>query len=161
MATYTNITAGEMSEFLCKQGFSPITLPGVRELVWGKVVQIAAPLVKVSMRIYSGIDASGNSRDVGTDAIRVEFFWKDAQGEIIRIGGSKRVHRVANWRGNLQARINDWRECFGPLCKCGAPMVLRTVRKDGPNKGREFYSCANWRATKCDGFQWADLPRAA
>lgn len=34
------------------------------------------------------------------------------------------------------------------------PMVLRTVVKEGPNKGREFYKCAD--NTQCDSFEWAD-----
>ncbi|NWI89419.1 NEIL3 Endonuclease, partial [Pitta sordida] len=34
---------------------------------------------------------------------------------------------------------------------------LRVVRKDGENKGRQFYSCPLLRETRCDYFQWADL----
>ncbi|XP_009078484.1 PREDICTED: endonuclease 8-like 3, partial [Acanthisitta chloris] len=34
---------------------------------------------------------------------------------------------------------------------------LRVVRKDGENKGRQFYSCPLPRETRCDYFQWADL----
>ncbi|NXU83513.1 NEIL3 Endonuclease, partial [Xiphorhynchus elegans] len=34
---------------------------------------------------------------------------------------------------------------------------LRVVRKDGENKGRQFYSCPLPRETRCDFFQWADL----
>ncbi|NXY22312.1 NEIL3 Endonuclease, partial [Atrichornis clamosus] len=34
---------------------------------------------------------------------------------------------------------------------------LRIVRKDGENKGRQFYSCPLPRKTRCDHFQWADL----
>ncbi|XP_074530606.1 endonuclease 8-like 3 [Halichoeres trimaculatus] len=37
------------------------------------------------------------------------------------------------------------------------PAVLRTVQKDGDNKGRQFYSCSLPRETKCDFFEWADL----
>ncbi|XP_020500742.2 endonuclease 8-like 3 isoform X1 [Labrus bergylta] len=36
------------------------------------------------------------------------------------------------------------------------PAVLRTVHKDGDNKGRTFYSCSLPRETKCDFFEWAD-----
>ena len=32
-----------------------------------------------------------------------------------------------------------------PLCpKCGIPMVLRTVTREGPHKGKQFYGCANY-----------------
>ncbi|NXP46253.1 NEIL3 Endonuclease, partial [Heliornis fulica] len=34
---------------------------------------------------------------------------------------------------------------------------LRVVRKDGENKGRQFYRCPLPRETQCDYFQWADL----
>ncbi|NXP34917.1 NEIL3 Endonuclease, partial [Leiothrix lutea] len=34
---------------------------------------------------------------------------------------------------------------------------LRVVRKDGENKGRQFYCCPLPRDTRCDYFQWADL----
>ncbi|NXX90600.1 NEIL3 Endonuclease, partial [Centropus bengalensis] len=34
---------------------------------------------------------------------------------------------------------------------------LRIVRKDGDNKGRQFYTCPLPRETRCDFFQWADL----
>uniref|UniRef100_A0A8C8SFB7 Endonuclease 8-like 3 n=1 Tax=Pelusios castaneus TaxID=367368 RepID=A0A8C8SFB7_9SAUR len=34
---------------------------------------------------------------------------------------------------------------------------LRVVRKDGENKGRQFYACPLRRGTQCDYFEWADL----
>ncbi|NXJ36820.1 NEIL3 Endonuclease, partial [Ciconia maguari] len=34
---------------------------------------------------------------------------------------------------------------------------LRVVRKDGENKGRQFFTCPLPRETRCDYFQWADL----
>ncbi|NXV86745.1 NEIL3 Endonuclease, partial [Calonectris borealis] len=34
---------------------------------------------------------------------------------------------------------------------------LRVVKKDGENKGRQFYTCPLPRETRCDYFQWADL----
>lgn len=42
----------------------------------------------------------------------------------------------------------------GP-CNCGQPAVLRTVQKDGPNKGRQFYCCNGSMQNKCNFFQWA------
>lgn len=32
----------------------------------------------------------------------------------------------------------------GPECRCGNSTVRRTVKKDGPNKGRKFWGCASW-----------------
>ncbi|XP_035017785.1 endonuclease 8-like 3 [Hippoglossus stenolepis] len=36
------------------------------------------------------------------------------------------------------------------------PAVLRVVRKEGENKGRQFYVCSLPRETKCNFFEWAD-----
>ena len=40
------------------------------------------------------------------------------------------------------------------VCNCGSPALMLTVRKDGANKGREFYTCGNNKA--CDFFLWKD-----
>ncbi|KAJ8416560.1 hypothetical protein AAFF_G00358480 [Aldrovandia affinis] len=37
------------------------------------------------------------------------------------------------------------------------PCVLRVVRKEGENKGRQFHVCSLPRETQCEFFQWADL----
>ncbi|XP_053796472.1 endonuclease 8-like 3 isoform X2 [Vidua chalybeata] len=45
-----------------------------------------------------------------------------------------------------------------PRCsKHGRLCSLRVVRKDGENKGRQFYCCPLSRETRCEYFQWADL----
>ncbi|XP_067044937.1 DNA topoisomerase 3-alpha-like isoform X2 [Acropora muricata] len=41
------------------------------------------------------------------------------------------------------------------VCTCGQPATKLTVKKDGPNKGRPFYKCAN-RESGCGFFLWAD-----
>uniref|UniRef100_A0A8D0UD88 DNA topoisomerase n=1 Tax=Sus scrofa TaxID=9823 RepID=A0A8D0UD88_PIG len=41
-------------------------------------------------------------------------------------------------------------------CLCSQPAVTRTVQKDGPNKGRQFHTCAKPREQQCGFFQWAD-----
>ena len=38
-------------------------------------------------------------------------------------------------------------------CQCGAPAIVLTVRKEGPNQGREFYKC---ESGNCNFFSWAD-----
>lgn len=42
-------------------------------------------------------------------------------------------------------------------CQCNQIAALRTVNKDGPNKGRQFYCCPNMNG--CKFFQWADETR--
>ncbi|XP_077333376.1 endonuclease 8-like 3 [Lithobates pipiens] len=44
------------------------------------------------------------------------------------------------------------------LCKKHKrPCVLHVVRKDGENKGRQFFSCSLPRENRCEFFEWADL----
>ncbi|KFP89839.1 DNA topoisomerase 3-alpha, partial [Apaloderma vittatum] len=39
------------------------------------------------------------------------------------------------------------------VCNCGNEALLLTVRKEGPNQGRQFYKCG---ASTCNFFLWAD-----
>ena len=41
-----------------------------------------------------------------------------------------------------------------PNCNCGDTAKCFTVRKEGPNTGRKFYTCANNRT--CKFFEWVD-----
>lgn len=43
------------------------------------------------------------------------------------------------------------------ICDCGKPAVVRTVSKEGPNKGRTFYSCASGAQERCQFFIWKDI----
>ena len=45
---------------------------------------------------------------------------------------------------------------LGLMCTCGLPTILREVKKDGPNKGKTFYTCSNNYAEKCNCFMWKD-----
>ncbi|XP_030764441.1 DNA topoisomerase 3-alpha [Sitophilus oryzae] len=49
-----------------------------------------------------------------------------------------------NQRGNGEIR-----------CNCNVAAVMRTVNKEGPNKGRQFYCCSKI-VDKCNFFKWAD-----
>ncbi|XP_019659228.2 DNA topoisomerase 3-alpha isoform X1 [Ailuropoda melanoleuca] len=44
----------------------------------------------------------------------------------------------------------------GMSCLCSQPAITRTVQKDGPNKGRQFHTCAKPREQQCGFFQWVD-----
>lgn len=136
MATYHNITREEMEAFLLPQGFQQITLPNTFELVYAKRVDHHG--LALSLRVYSGIVPSGDSRGVGKDAIRVNLFWKNASGEIKKVGGSKRVHRVKGWRFNLGDRLFQWQQQFKQCHNCGSPMVERQ------GKNGKFWGCGNF-----------------
>ena len=131
-----------MGEFLEPQGFIKVKLENTTELVWGKRVdQENFPL---TLRVYTGINPSGASRGVGQDAIRICLFMKTQDGKIVWLGGSKRVHRVVNWKINLQKRLNNWLEFFpkSKCPKCSLPVVLR----DG--KFGKFLSCVGYPICK-------------
>ena len=42
-----------------------------------------------------------------------------------------------------------------PPCECSIPSVIRTVRKEGPNCGRQFYTCSKPQTDsgRCEYFQ--------
>ena len=42
-----------------------------------------------------------------------------------------------------------------PDCHHGLPCVVRKVKKDGLNKGRLFFCCANDEENRCRFFEWA------
>ncbi|XP_034948825.1 DNA topoisomerase 3-alpha isoform X2 [Chelonus insularis] len=51
---------------------------------------------------------------------------------------------------------NDDDDQGGTMCTCGQPAKKLTVRKEGPNKGREFYACPQGPGSSCSFFEWAD-----
>jgi len=123
------------------QGFVQVAVPRTIELVFGK--RVDQDNLQLTLRIYTGINPSGSSRGVGKDAIRVMLFMR-SDGEIVKLGGSKRVNRVQNWKRNLQARINSWLD-FMPKHKCsqcGSPML--------PRKGKNgnFLGCSKYPECK-------------
>ncbi|KAL3875514.1 hypothetical protein ACJMK2_033460 [Sinanodonta woodiana] len=58
---------------------------------------------------------------------------------------------VGNTRNNLPVSGNNGSN--ETVCNCGNAAVLLTVKKEGPNKGRQFYKCSN---SGCNFFLWAD-----
>ncbi len=142
-AKYVNVTQSEMEDHLFPQGFKQIFISGTTELVYGK--RVDRDELMLTLRVYTGINSGGNSREKGADAMRVTIFQKIiAQNEQVlkMVGGSKRVHRVEGWRKNLQSRIDAWEDLLGPQCQCGGLMVER----DGRNG--KFYGCVNYPLCK-------------
>jgi hypothetical protein len=118
-----------------------VNVPGTLELIFGK--RVDQDDVQMTLRVYSSINPTGESRDVGEDAIRVNLFMRTKTGSVHKIGGSKRVHRVEGWRKNLQDRLDNWLE-FLPehTCECGLPMT--------PRKGvnGKFLGCVGFPSCK-------------
>ena len=137
MATYYNISQGEIEAFLLPLGFQKIELAGVNELVYSRRI---AHKLALSLRVFTGIEPTGASREVGKDAIRVCLFWRKPDGTITKASGSKRVHRVNGWKNNLKNRLDSWEQDFITCSVCGAPMIERTNR----NNGNKFFGCCNY-----------------
>ncbi|XP_078495065.1 DNA topoisomerase 3-alpha [Ciona intestinalis] len=60
-------------------------------------------------------------------------------------GGTRKKSTLAPARGDENV----------PACQCGEVSIVLTVRKDGPNTGREFYKCGKQNGG-CDFFMWVD-----
>lgn len=142
MSKYYAISRQEMETFLFPQGFTALTIPGTKELVYGKIVKKGNHTV--SMRILSGINPDGVSRGCGQDAIRVALFIR-YEGEICPVGKSQRVLRVKTWAKNLQKAIDQWSNNWQDCPACHYPMVLRQ------GKNGEFWGCVTYFKTKCNG----------
>ncbi len=79
-----------------------------------------------------------------------------------KLAKHKYVARTKGWEGRLNHLLRELYKIglnLGP-CKrpgCGGQRQV-FKRKDGPDKGRLFYSCSNFRdvQNKCDVFKWVD-----
>lgn len=140
---FYNITKSEMEALLLPLGFTQMSLPGVYELVYGKLVKKGKH--QISMRIYTAIEANnGNSRECGSDGIRVLLFIK-FNNKPISIGKCQTIRRISTWDKNLKKAIQQWDAEYKDCPACGYPMV----EKEGP-RGK-FWGCSTWIHTKCDG----------
>lgn len=78
----------------------------------------------------------------------------------------KELQKTSTASENTSETANAWKNLLGglgppPLCKGhNEPCVLRLVKKPGPNKGKQFYTCARGEGHKsnpearCDFFKW-------
>jgi len=144
--SYYNISRDEMHKFLTGLEFQPMDLPNTVELVYGKIVNVSNH--RLSLRVYTAINPSGESRKKGSDAIRVQLYFM-IDGKPLPVGKSQKCLRIGTWQKNLKAAIQRH---FSPrnfkICpKCGAPMVERTRRSDQ----HKFWGCIRWSITQCNG----------
>ena len=154
-ATYVDIPASDLDAFLTGKGYSVIPtgqnavpaksggLASTREVVYGRLRR--GEKAVISIRVYTTLDG-GHQRDQGDDAIRVVMVTRLADGGIKTIHTFKRVHRVAGWRKNLAARLDEADKTHFALCpKCSGIMVERTGKR-GP-----FLGCVNYPT--CNGIR--------
>ena len=145
-ARYYPITREEIHEFLTGLGFVPLSLKGVVELVFAKIVRIGGH--RLSLRCYTAVNPNGESREKGTDAIRLQLFMKVEDG-IVPVGNPQKCLRVESWRDNLLKAIERATDPgFFRICPaCGNPQVLRQNRSSGD----DFWGCSMYRITGCKG----------
>ena len=134
MASFEKISSEQMDNFMEVLGFSELSIKertgNLRRTVKEKVYEKDFGAGKI--RIYSSV-AGVESRDVGKDAIRVQY-WVDG----VKVYGATRVHRVKNWRNNVLNRIYSLEDMVSkgslrkvPKDSSGSPMVVRKARRGG------------------------------
>jgi len=134
MASFEKISSEQMDNFMEVLGFKELSIKertgNLRRTVKEKVYEKDFGAGKI--RIYSSV-AGVESRDVGKDAIRVQY-WVDG----VKVYGATRVHRVKNWRNNVLNRIYSLEDMVSkgslrkvPKDSSGSPMVVRKARRGG------------------------------
>ncbi|KAI8901610.1 hypothetical protein BC833DRAFT_98101 [Globomyces pollinis-pini] len=83
-----------------------------------------------------------------SDTSRCEYFkWADEQSSESRQQSGTASNSNYHGSNSGDSNIN---------CKCNLGALSRTVRKEGPNCGRQFYVCGKSSSDdKCDFFAWA------
>lgn len=145
-AHFCPITRDEIHEFLSGLGFVPLNLKGVVELVYAKIVRVGGH--RLSLRCFTAVNPNGESREKGTDAIRLQLFHR-FQEQIIPAGRPQKCLRVKSWRVNIRRAIERVVDPHNfHLCPaCGSPQVLRRNK----STGEEFWGCSLFRLTSCRG----------
>ena len=149
MANFVDISLPEMDAFLFPLRFrrnNNLTYRGrpIKEIVYERTLPGKPNHI---VRVYTTINRfgqqRGRGRKVGKDAIRVQVLYQDDQGEVL-LYQPKRVHRVANWKNNLQERLDEIISADIKVVKDkrGQPMTLRTK---GSNK---FWGSRDYPAYK-------------
>jgi pterin-4a-carbinolamine dehydratase len=149
MANFVDISLPEMDAFLFPLRFrrnNNLTYRGrpIKEVVYERTLPGKPNHI---VRVYTSINRfgqqRGRGRKVGKDAIRVQVLYRDDQGEVL-LYQPKRVHRVANWKNNLQNRLDEIISADIKVVKDkrGQPMTLRTK---GANK---FWGSRDYPAYK-------------
>jgi hypothetical protein len=141
---YYNISLEEMDSFLRSHHFVEMNIRGTIELVYGKIVKIGKHAL--SLRIYTGINPSGESRPKGTDAIRVQLYYMYNNIPTL-VGKTIKCLRVKNWRNNLLNAIEKYENNFKICPVCNFPMVERVNK----TTGEKFWGCVTWHQTNCSG----------
>jgi hypothetical protein len=144
--SFYNISRNEMHGFMVSHGFQEMKVPNTIELVYGKIIKHDGH--RLSLRVYTAINPTGESRKKGSDAIRIQLYWmfEDAP---VPVGKAQKCLRVPTWQKNCSAAINacTLSENFRTCPACFSPMAWR----ENATTGQGFWGCSTWFKTKCNG----------
>ena len=77
------------------------------------------------------------------------FMWKDES--------LKRINKNFDETKNDETSTNESKDSdeeSKPKCKCNLTAILQKTKKEGPNKGKWFYTCPKYYEQKCKYFMW-------
>ncbi|XP_033340124.2 topoisomerase 3-alpha isoform X1 [Megalopta genalis] len=84
------------------------------------------------------------------DAQQMQNNSNESTSHVTATNINTRPSTSSSWGGNDTSGSNSLK------CHCNQLAKERTVQKDGPNKGRLFYSCPKPMNESCKFFQWSD-----
>jgi hypothetical protein len=108
---------------------------------------------KVGVMIRSSVKSDGVSAGVGEDSIRLWLVDPSNDNAPLSSKVTRWIARTGAWRVRVveQARtLYGLGKRLGACPDCGKALALRKVKKEGPNKGKLFFSC------DCGHFAWAE-----
>lgn len=81
------------------------------------------------------------------------FQWADGMA-VVPIPSTSRA--AASSSSAASGSQNAAADSSDKQCRCPHPAVQRQVQKEGPTKGKMFWTCPNPQAEQCGYFEWAD-----
>lgn len=139
--TYQAIYHNEFSSLMADMVFDNLSLKGCAEYVYQRTINNGPNPGRYAVRIYSSIDSSGVTREVGSDAIRVVLVDLTTDKMI----ESWRTNRTQNALVNVKKNA---RVAWGYVmdhhnhCDCGGLMVERK------GKNGNFLGCSMYPVCK-------------
>jgi hypothetical protein len=122
-----------MSKVLEVNGFEYYNDPDAMEYVFQKYIDRNGK--QYTLKLYTSISKyTDDSRDVGTDAIRLVVY---SDGNHF---GEGRVNRTQNWKENMRKRVMAWDTLFKACPQCGNALKAKKSRFG------EFYGCVTYPA---------------
>lgn len=103
--------------------------------------------------IRSSVRPDGYAAETGADSIRCWLV--NAAGQPLAKKVQAYVTRVPGWQNRMLEVLRGlWRKAKTFHYCCGEVMRQNVVKKDGPNKGREFRTC-----DRCGAFEWVEVAK--